>query len=130
MAAVVRRGERVLLGFRVGSHGAGSWQFPGGHLEHGEAPEDCAARELLEETGMSARVRGRGPYTNDVFEEKGRHYVTLFVLLDWVEGEPRVTEPDKCREWRWFAWDRLPAPLFLPIRNLVADGLLSALRAP
>ena len=28
-----------------------TWEIPGGHREPGEAPEDCARRELREETG-------------------------------------------------------------------------------
>jgi ADP-ribose pyrophosphatase len=30
------------------------WEIPAGRLDHGEAPESCARRELLEETGASA----------------------------------------------------------------------------
>lgn len=43
---------KLLLGKRKGSHGAGEYATPGGHLEHLESFQTCAAREVLEETGL------------------------------------------------------------------------------
>lgn len=42
----------VLLGKRYGSHGSGTLALPGGHLELHESFQDCAAREVLEETAI------------------------------------------------------------------------------
>jgi len=33
-----------------------TWEFPAGMADEGEAPEQCCRRELLEETGLTARV--------------------------------------------------------------------------
>lgn len=119
VAVIVVREGRVLLGRRLGvTHGAGTWQFPGGHLEAFEDVGRCAAREVAEETGLAIRDPRRGPYTNDIFEADRRHYVTLYVVADAPTGTPDVREPTKCGEWRWFDWDDLPEPLFLPIVNL------------
>lgn len=123
VAVVIRRGGLVLLGKRrSATHGDGVWQFPGGHLEWGESPSACAQREALEEAGMLVTIDGDGPWTNDLFEAEQRHYVTLFVIAHCDEREPTVCEPDKCERWEWFAWDALPEPLFLPIKNLQARG--------
>lgn len=123
VAVIVRRGERVLLGRRLSqSHGTGTWQFPGGHLEPFEQVEHCAAREVAEETGLRVTGMQRGPFTNDLFVAERRHYVTLYIVADAPQGEPVVREPEKCAEWRWCSWDALPVPLFLPIENLRAQG--------
>lgn len=122
VGVIVVRDGRVLLGERRGSHGAGSWALPGGHLEFGEDVAHCAARELAEETGLVATGFDAALYTSDVFEAEGRHYVTLFVVATGVQGEPRVREPDKCSGWHWCEWDSLPAPLFAPLATLVRSG--------
>lgn len=112
----------VLLGKRKSAHGSDCWAFPGGHLEFGESVEECAARELYEETGLTATKISCGPYTNDIFIEAEKHYITLYAFADTSVGEPEVREPEKCACWEWFKWDTLPAPLFLPIQNLIRQG--------
>ena len=122
IGVIVRRKGQILLGRRINSHGDGhgdgQWAFPGGHLEFGESPEECAAREVMEETGLTLENLQTGPYTNDVFTAEAKHYITLFILADSYSGTPEVQEPDKCLEWQWYHWEDLPEPLFLPIKNL------------
>ncbi|KAL4984001.1 NUDIX hydrolase domain-like protein [Aspergillus falconensis] len=102
--------NKFILGKRIGSHGADTWGLPGGHLEFGESWEECAARELEEETGIHVN-KNSVQYltaTNDVFEKDGKHYVTVFVGVR-VEGgqEPKRLEDGKCAEWRWVSWEEL-----------------------
>ena len=122
VAAFVLRGDRFLLGRRRGSHGAGEWALPGGHLEFGESIEACARREVAEETGLEIGAIRPGPYSNDLFTGEGKHYVTLFVLADAPVGDPELREPEKCDGWEWHRWSELPEPLFLPLRSLKALG--------
>jgi 8-oxo-dGTP diphosphatase len=118
---LVTKGDRLLLLKRRNVHGAGSWSTAGGHLEYGEAPEACAVREVKEETGVDVGdVRFIG-ITNDVFEEHGRHYITIWMRGEWVSGEPLIGAAYEMSEVGWFAWDDLPRPLFLPLQNLL-DG--------
>jgi thiamine-phosphate pyrophosphorylase len=51
------RGE-LLLVQRGQEPGKGKWCLPGGFQETGETPEQCALRELHEETGIAGRVEG------------------------------------------------------------------------
>jgi 8-oxo-dGTP diphosphatase len=119
VGVLVWKDDRLLLGKRISAHRESSWQFPGGHLEFGETVEDCARREVAEEAGITiCNITPRG-FTNDVFIDAEKHYVTLFVSSEHLAGEPAVMEPDKCEQWQWFKWNELPQPLFLPIRNFL-----------
>ena len=122
VGVIVLRDGLVLLGKRRGSHGAGTWSAPGGALEYGEDLVDCAVRELREETGLTASSLELGPYTNDVFPEVGKHYVTIFVVARGIHGSPANLEPDKCEGWAWFKWGEWPSPLFKPVQSLLAIG--------
>ncbi len=112
------------MGRRKGSHGDGRWAFPGGHLELGETVAKCAAREVLEETGVpiSPLDFHKLTFTNDIFVVEDKHYVTLYMATRWPDAapEPRVMEPNKCEVWRWCTSP--PSPLFLPVENLLKSG--------
>jgi 8-oxo-dGTP diphosphatase len=122
VGVIVIRDGKVLLGQRKGSHGAGTWALPGGHLEFGEEVADCAARELLEETGLVVGQMTAAPYVSTLFAEEGKHYITLFVTAHSRHGEPALCEPEKCSQWRWCDWSALPQPLFAPLSALHANG--------
>jgi 8-oxo-dGTP diphosphatase len=121
VGVIVVRGDAVLFGKRRGARGEGTWSFPGGHIDNGESPEECALRELEEETGLRGINPQRVGETDDVLEE-GLRYRTVFVRVDWVGGEPQLREPAACERWRWFAWDDAPEPLFPPVASLRATG--------
>lgn len=108
---------------RQGSHGAGHWSIPGGKLEFGESIEDCAARECREELGVEIQNPEIIGITNDIFEEEGKHYITVWVAADHKKGAPEIKEPEKCSEISWFSLQNLPEPLFLPFKNFIGTSL-------
>ncbi len=121
LGVIVMKENRILLGKRLGSHGAGTWCFPGGHLEYLEELSKCAIRETKEETGLDISLIDYIPcaITNDRNVKEGTHYVTLYLRAKYIDEEPQVMEPDKCEKWDWFKWSNLPKPLFLPNKNLI-----------
>ena len=121
VAVIILRNNRILLGERIGSHGANTWATPGGHLELGESIEQCAAREVLEETGLTLTAIKKFQFTNDIFEQEAKHYITLFVIASCHDNEAQIMEPDKCKQWQWCSLDNLPQPLFLPLINLLNE---------
>ena len=105
---------KFLMGQRIGKHGQGSWSVPGGWLEHRESFEDCAKREIAEETGMEITNVRFMALTNNIFEDEDVHSLTVWLESDWVSGEPTILEPDKFIKQDWHTFKDLPEPLFMP----------------
>ena len=105
---------KFLIGKRRGSHGHDTWSIPGGHLEFGESWETCAAREVMEETGLKIKNIRFLTATNDIFPEHNKHYSTIWVESDWESGEPQITEPGISEYTSWSTFKTLPEPLFEP----------------
>ncbi|HWA16420.1 MAG TPA: NUDIX hydrolase [Gemmatimonadales bacterium] len=78
---------RVLL-IRQFRHAADGyiWEIPAGRLDPGEAPEQCAARELKEETGM---VAGRLEHLTTIYTTPGftDERIHLFLARGLEEGQ-------------------------------------------
>ena len=111
--------NQILLGKRKNAHGEASWAPPGGHLEFGETFEKCAAREVLEETGVVIENSSFLGVTNDFMENDQKHYVSVFMKTTIPDGQTvQNTEPHKNESWEWFDWDALPDNLFHSIKQL------------
>lgn len=124
VGCLVFQGARLLMTRRRGVHGKGSWSPPGGGLAFGESFEECARREVREETGVE--IAGAPAYvatTNDVFVEERRHYVTVWMIGHWACGEPVNAAPYELDAVAWVPTDQLPVPLFAPFARLL--GALS-----
>eukprot|EP00761_Pharyngomonas_kirbyi_P007276 gb/GECH01007286.1/.p1 GENE.gb/GECH01007286.1/~~gb/GECH01007286.1/.p1 ORF type:complete len:156 (+),score=20.19 gb/GECH01007286.1/:1-468(+) len=118
---VVKDNQYILIGKRKGSHGSGTWQLPGGHLEYGEEWATCGMREVKEETNLDVEQLDFVTATNDIFTHENKHYVTLFMKTSSFSSQVMVLEPHKCDAWEWVTWDELKnrSPLFLPLHNLI-----------
>lgn len=101
VAAVIRRGERYLVGRRPPEkqHG-GLWEFPGGKVRQGESRLEAAARELEEELGLE--VAALGALILSVEEPGSRFVIEFFETV--VSGTPRALEHT---EVGWFTPDEL-----------------------
>ena len=83
---------KILLGKRKNAHGQGAWATPGGHLEFGETLEECAKRELFEETSLIAESIKKLWFTNDIHLQEGKHYITIFMIVDKFSGKLKNLE--------------------------------------
>ncbi|ART80637.1 NUDIX hydrolase [Oceanisphaera avium] len=111
--AIVWQQEQVLLVKRKFAPHAGHWGFPGGKLEWGETMSQGAARELLEETAVQAKMDH--PFACfDVLEnakdgQLAHHYVMVAVRGEYISGQAQAA--DDAEAVGWFSLDSLPSPL-------------------
>jgi 8-oxo-dGTP pyrophosphatase MutT (NUDIX family) len=125
VSAVVVDGDgRVLLGRRADN---GRWAVVSGILEPGEQPAAAAAREVLEETGVTVEVAGLAATTTDdhvvVYPNGDRaQYLDLTFACRYVEGTARVAD-DESTDVGWFSVDALPEPLVESSRHRIARAL-------
>ena len=120
IGVICSKDGKVLMIHRAHAHGSGSWSMPGGHLEFGETPEQCAIRETKEETGVDVVDPQFVAITNDIFESENKHYITIWIQVRYAGGEAMLTAPEESTEVGWYDWDHLPQPLFIPLQNLLA----------
>jgi len=76
----------------------GKWNGLGGKFEPGETPEECAKREVKEESGLIVKnMKLKGFITFPIFDGQDDWYVFLFIIDDF-EGE-LIDSPEGKLEW-------------------------------
>jgi len=96
---VVRDGEVVL----VHRPKYDDWSFPKGKAEEDESDEDCALREVREETGLRCRLADELPST-EYIDSRGRPKRVRWWRMEPV-GDDGFTPNDEVDEVRWVAPD-------------------------
>lgn len=85
-----------------------NWGIPKGHMDEGESFEDCAVREVREETGVNVFLMEKLP---DCIAEMKTEKKTVVSWLAVPNGdsEPKHDDPDnEVADARWFDIDDLP----------------------
>jgi len=119
---------QILLGLRQGSHGSGEWAFPGGSMEFSETFFQTAKREAKEESGLIVGKCKLISVSEELcYLKDGKHYIVIGISAEYKGGKPRIMEPEKCLEWKWFNLNNLPKKIFqgtkLTINNYKAKKI-------
>jgi 8-oxo-dGTP diphosphatase len=110
-AALMDAEGRVLLAQRPANKSLGGlWEFPGGKVEPGEAPEAALVRELAEELAIHVDACDLEPLTFVSWAYPDFHLLMpLWAVRRW-RGEPRSVEA-QALAWAWPSqMDRYPMP--------------------
>jgi len=90
------------------------WEVPGGAVEFNERLEDAIHREMKEELGVEIDLVEQFPAANHIIPSDKQHWVPTTFLAKLKKGSvPKIMEPEKCDDIRWFSLDQLPTPLSL-----------------
>ena len=124
VGAITVKDGKVLLVKRAIEPSKGLWAIPGGTLKLGETLEECARREILEETGIRIKV-GACVYVFDFLERDNKrkikfHFVVVDFVADYISGKPQGA--DDALDARWLSGEELSK---LPL----AKNTLKALRS-
>jgi mutator protein MutT len=127
VAVILRRGDQLLLCHRSPGRRwfPDVWDFPGGHVETGERPEDALRREVAEELGAELEGVDGGPVLHRVVPQAGLD-LTVWVSWRW-RGTVSNRQPEEHDAIGWFDEGQLDElrfadPSYLPLlRRLLSS---------
>ena len=112
---------RVLLIERGNDPYKGRWAIPGGFLNMDETTEQCAIRELEEETGLKmVNVQQIGAYSKVDRDPRGRTISVAYLAI--VHQPMEVSGQDDAAKAEWFPINALP-PLAFDHAEIMADAI-------
>ncbi len=124
---------KVLLIERGGEPFKGCWALPGGFMNMDETTEQCAFRELEEETGLKiGEVHQIGAYSRVDRDPRGRTITVAYLAV--VDAPIAVIGQDDAAKAQWFPLSALPELAFdhdeimhdaiKKYKEIVNDGLI------
>ena len=112
---------KVLLIQRGADPYKGCWAFPGGFMNMDETTEQCAIRELEEETGLKvSTVRQIGAYSKVDRDPRGRTITVAYLAI--IDKPAQVTGQDDATKAEWFPLSALPELAF-DHADIMADAI-------
>ena len=119
---ITREAEpRVLLIQRGNKPFKGGWAFPGGFMNMDESTEQCAIRELEEETGLHvSELHQIGAYSKVDRDPRGRTVTVAYLVI--VDQPLAVTGQDDAAKAQWFSVNALP-PLAFDHEDIMQDAV-------
>ncbi len=125
ISVVVVEDEKILLV----KHRKGTrqyWVLPGGRLEFGETFNDCAVRELQEETGLIVEPQKFLFLSEAIAPDRSRHIVNVYLKAKVVGGKLQLGDEPVLADVDFLPLAQLDQiTLFPPIGKIIKDAFSS-----
>jgi len=120
-AFILNENNELLLQQRNKAPEKGYWSIPGGKVELFEKIEDAVKREIKEETDVDIEVIKLLGICDHIVDNEQVHWVSPSYLCKIVAGNPRIIEPQKHSDMKWFSLDELPGNLTITTHKAVIE---------
>ena len=98
----------------------GNYSLISGHLDGKESVIQAMIREAKEEAGINIKKKYlQVVHTMHRKSKENLEYIDFFLTSERWEGDPKITEPDKCDEMKWFRLDRLPKNVLPHVKQAI-----------
>lgn len=118
-AFILNKEGKVLLQQRNKEPEKGYWSIPGGKLEWMETFEDAVKREIKEECDIDIKIEKLLGICDHIVKNENQHWVSPSFLCKITNGEPKIMEPTKHTDMKWFILNELPEKLTITTQNAV-----------
>lgn len=120
---ITRDAEPQVLLIQIGDQlFKGDWAFPGGFMNMDETTEQCAIRELEEETGLQvSNIQQIGAYSKVDRDPRGRSITVAYLTI--IDEPIDVSGQDDAAKAEWWPINALPSLAF-DHNEIMADAMV------
>jgi len=119
---ILMKGNKILLLKRFNTgYEDGKYSVVAGHLDGGETFMQCIIREAREEADIE--IKPEDLEIIHVIHRKvpNEERIDLFIRAKKWKGKPRIMEPHKCDDLRWFEINSLPDNVIPYVRRAIKN---------
>lgn len=120
-AFILNENNELLLQKRAVPAEKHHWCIPGGRLEMFEKLEAAVIRETKEETDLDIEIIRLMGVCDHIIKDENSHWVATSYLCKIKSGTPKIMEPDKASDLRWFNLENLPDKLTITTKKALED---------
>lgn len=118
-AFIINEKEQLLLQQRNKEPEKDCWCIPGGKVEWMETFEDAVKREVKEECDVEINVEKLLGVCDHIVKNEKQHWVSPSFLCRIIEGEPKIMEPSKHVDMKWFDLNNLPQKITITTQHAI-----------